>query len=218
MIAEALGIHWLAKLSSFGQEKRVARLKKALGSVIWGSYGQHNFSFEGFDFTVICGRPFSTGRAGISCRPYLRKTYGISDISDSVQRLCQLVDTAVSHNLIFLAHNGPTGLGADQTSMWGRDFADEGGDHGDADWRAAIEYAKEKGRNVIVVIGGHMHQRTKQGEQRPWHQRIDNTHYINAARVPRIFSKDGQIVHYHVQLELSSAEINVKEMYIPHNG
>ena len=92
-------------------------------------------------------------------------------------------------DLLVLSHNGPAGLGDRADSIWGCDFREEEGDWGDPDLTQAIDHARAQGKRVLAVIGGHMHLRTKQGVERPWRTERDGTLYLNAARVPRIFSR-----------------------------
>ncbi|GAB0491989.1 hypothetical protein MMPV_003247 [Pyropia vietnamensis] len=66
--------------------------------------------------------------------------------------------------LLFLSHNGPTGLGADRAAPCGKDWgAHPGGDYGDADLRAGVNAARAAGARVPLVAFGHMHERLAQG-------------------------------------------------------
>jgi hypothetical protein len=71
---------------------------------------------------------------------------------------------------------------------------------------------------VLAVIGGHMHLRTKQGELRPWMTERDQTMYINAARVPRIFSGDDDVYRHHVSVTISPGGIEAEEVLLPQYG
>lgn len=205
----------LAVLFSRGQEKRVAALCRRLGNALCCGYSEHAYYIRGLAFDVIAARPFSMGGPVLSYRPYLQRTYGVGNMAQSAARLCALVDAAASDRLIFLAHNGPTGLGDRRAAIWGRDFAPDGGDHGDPDLRTAIDYTKKGGKTVAAVVAGHMHHRLKGGGARTWRTEADGVCYVNAARVPRIFTRAGQTVHHHLRLTLTETAVDVDEVLAP---
>jgi len=211
-MAEIKGIEWLAQLGSFGQEKRVARLRQHLGAVTFCGYSCHDFVFEGQQLSIIAARPFSPGGPELRFRSYLRRHFGVDSLQDSVQRLQRLVDQSSSDTLLFLAHNGPSGLGSAKDDIWGCDFREEGGDFGDPDLLEAISYAKKKGKYVAAVIAGHMHHHLKEGGSRNWLVERENTLYINAARVPRIFEQGNQVLHHHLRLTLNNGQSDLKEV------
>lgn len=198
------------------------RLARWIAPVQMGGYSSHFFRFGDTAFDVIVGRPCSMGsgvvrgktgdfRKRLNFARLLNEVYGVHDLAASAQRLKQCVDAARSGRIIFLAHNGPTGLGDAPDALWGRDFGGEiGGDWGDEDLRAAIDYAQEKGKQVDAVVAGHMHLRTKQGEERPWHKRLDGVHYVNAARVPRVRPAG----RHHVRIALNGVEASVEERFV----
>src|SRR5690606_4032080 len=142
----------------------------------------------------------------------ISRVYGVSGIAASTERLKALVDSSRTTDLIFLAHNGPFGLGGEPRAMWGRDFSlgdtvrDEvaPNDWGDRDLQIAVDYARRSGKRVLAVIAGHMH-RSPLRETRPLFQVRDQTIYLNAAVVPRIRSGKGGELHHHVQLSLDLA-------------
>jgi uncharacterized protein (TIGR04168 family) len=192
----------------------VAKENEASPPVRLCGYSQHRLTRGPVDLTLIAGRPHSLGGSDLSFPEHMESTYGIDSIETSRQRLLSLVDEAETEDLIFLSHNGPTGLGDEPHAMWGCDFKPDGGDWGDPDLAAAIDYATECGRRVIAVIAGHMHHRTKCGNERPWQLERDGTLYINAAKVPRIFSSDASVHRHHVSLEISSTGAQVSEVLL----
>lgn len=204
-------MHWTSR----GQERRMNRLQRALGKVQLGGYGVHPFTIGSEVVTIITARPHPMGGSTLSYAPYLARQYGIHSLEQSAERLKQCVDAAADTPLIFLAHNGPTGLGDQPSSIWGCDFRPQAGDFGDEDLRVAIEYAQQQGKNVLAVIAGHMHQRTKKGTIRPWHIQCNGIHYLNAARVPRIFSRENQTFHYYLSLALQNGITQIQECFIP---
>jgi uncharacterized protein (TIGR04168 family) len=213
-LAEVKGISSLAQLSSAGQDKRVARLQRHLGAVTFAAYSCHDFMFNNQDFSIIAARPFSLGGPEMGFRPYLYRKYGVNSLQDSVRRLQKLIDGSVNDTLIFLAHNGPSGLGSRKDDIWGCDFRDEGGDHGDPDLYEAIRYAKDQGKRVTAVVAGHMHHRLMDGGQRQWLVQEEGITYINAARVPRIFKRGEETVHHHLAMTLEDGQVIVEEVLL----
>lgn len=201
---------WLA----WGQPRRLRQWQRALGQVQVGGYSVH--PVPGCDdVTVIVARPFAMGGSVLHCQPQLQRQFGIGTMAESAARLCQLVAETSSQQLIFLAHNGPTGLGSSRDAMWGNDFWPEAGDFGDSDLREAVDFARQKGKTVLAVVAGHMHHHVKGGGQRPWHLVQDGVHYINAARVPRIFGVDGRPHHHHIRLTLTEDSVTISKKLCP---
>ena len=175
-------------------------------------YSHHLIEFDGIPVSLIAARPHSMGGPELSFPDYMADTYGITTLAESEARLCQLVDDAASDRLFFLAHNGPLGLGSQPDSMWGCDFKPGGGDWGDTDLAAAMRYAREQGRTALGMVGGHMHLRTKQGEWRPCRLRLEGVLYLNASRVPRIFSGKDDVYRHHLALTLARDGIEAEEV------
>ncbi|MEJ2748117.1 MAG: metallophosphoesterase [Anaerolineae bacterium] len=202
---------WLARWGALGQARRVGALEKALGTAVSAGYSTHHFP----QFDLVAARPFSMGGPTLSFQPYMKRRYGITSLDQSAERLRQCVDQAQSERLIFLAHNGPTGLGQAPTDIWGRDFGPGGGDFGDPDLEQAIIYAQEQGRQVLAVFAGHLHRQTKNGRQRLWLVEKEGTQYVNAACVPRIFEREGGVVRHHVRLVVGETAVTVTEAFVP---
>ncbi|MBT8470653.1 MAG: hypothetical protein KJN97_18035, partial [Deltaproteobacteria bacterium] len=74
--------------------------------------------------------------------------------------------------------------------------------------------AEERGLQTIVVAG-HMHQRTKSGELRPWRVVRNGVEFVNPARVPRIYASDAYEVRYHIALEIDGEEATLREVAWP---
>ncbi len=209
LIAEVLENQPLAQLSGLRQSHHFTALNHAMSNAIFCGYNLHAFDLQGLQFDIISGRPFSMGGPNLSFKPYLKKAYGIETIQDSANYIKQQVDHSTNQNVIFFAHNGPSGLGSKRDDIWGCDFKKSEGDFGDPDLEQAIDYARNQGKNVMAVIAGHMHQGLKGGGQRKWQIEKDGTHYVNAARVPRIFKSAGQTLHHHVCLEINETDVQV---------
>jgi len=172
----------------------------------------HRFQLGGLDLTVICGRPFAMGNSELSSPAALQASYGIHSAAESSARLKLLVDRAETEHLLFLAHNGPRGLGADAGALWGRDFHPEAGDWGDLDLAEAIEHARVTSRRVLAVVAGHMHWQLRAGGERRWQLERDGTLYVNAARVPRIVEPEGRKAHHHIALQLSKSGAHARDV------
>ncbi len=199
MFAEIMGHEPTKDLLSGGEEARVAELRQALGPARLTGYAVTELP-EGL--SMISGRPHSFGGPAFSYRPYLSRAFGVENMDASGARLCDLVDEAQGDRLVFLAHNGPTGLGSARNDIWGCDFKRQGGDFGDQDLRDAIDHARARGKQVLAVLAGHMHRQPRGGgPERPFFVRDEaGTLFVNAARVPRVFKdpSTGEERRHHV--------------------
>ncbi len=185
-----------------GQPKRVQRLHDALAPVQVGGYSTHHYQFGEDSFDLIVGRPYSLGGPKINYIAQLKRQYNVANMTDSIAKLKQCVDDTKSNTLLFLAHNGPTGLGDNRDDIWGCDFWEEAGDFGDPDLTEAVQYAKTCGKQVLGVFAGHMHQHLKGGGLRKMIVECDGTTYLNAGYVPRIFAENGRIYHQYIAITL----------------
>lgn len=216
--AELKNWEGLCERTARGQVNRMQAYEQALGPVQLGGYSLHSLTLGNRQVDVLVGRPHSMGGDRLYFAPYLRERFGIENLEQSEQRLKELVDKAADE-LLFLAHNGPAGLGEQPDSIWGCDFNPELGDFGDTDWRAAIDYACSQGKRVWAVVGGHMHHHVKrQGGERCWHVEQAGVHYLNAARVPRIFKHEGGLRHHHLCLTLSEERVDCQAVWVSPDG
>lgn len=214
LLAEVRQHERLARWTGRGQARRVQRLQAALGDLVMGGYSVHSYQVRGLAFDVIAARPFSQGGSWLGCRAYLRARYGVDSLAASAALLCRRVDEAPAGTLIFLAHNGPAGLGSNHSDLWGCDFRPEGGDFGDPDLQQAVAYAQAQGKRVVAVVAGHMHHALKGGGQRAWQLTRDGVCYVNAACVPRIQPRDGRTVHHHVCLTFDERSAAVTAQWV----
>jgi len=183
-------------------------------SIALCGYSEHRLIIGQREISLIAGRPHSMGGPELSFPEFMSENYGVDNLTQSTERIKSLVDSA-AQQLIFISHNGPKGLGDRENDMWGCDFKDNGGDWGDPDLALALDYAKESGKQVLAVIAGHMHLRTKQGEERAWQREVDEKLYINAARVPRIFSDKSNVYRHHVAVTIDEYDLSVEEVLVP---
>jgi len=180
-------------------------------------YSLRRFTVGARRVSLIAGRPHSMGGPELTFPDYMARTYDIHTLQDSESRLISLVDEA-DDEIIFLAHNGPHGLGENADDIWGCDFKPDGGDWGDTDFAAAIHYARSSGKQILAVVAGHMHLRTKQGVERPWKVIRDDITFVNAARVPRIFNGKDDVYRHHVLLTISESNVELEEVLVPQYG
>lgn len=178
-------------------------------------YTLHRPRFEGLDFTIVSGRPFSMGGPEMTFAPELQRLFGIESLEHSATRLIELVDRAETEALVFVSHNGPTGLGDRPTDPWACDFLPERADWGDPDLALAIDHARREGRRVLAVVAGHMHLRIRGSkEDRTWRTHTDDVLYVNPARVPRIEFPAGGPLHHFVELTLSEDGATANEIFV----
>jgi len=178
-------------------------------------YSLHRLKLPGVELSLIAGRPYSMGGPELSFGPALHSGFGVDSMEGSTRRLTELVDRAETESVLFLSHNGPRGLGAEPTDSWGCDFKPDGGDWGDPDLEAAIDHARRRGRRVRAVVAGHMHLSLRdRSEERRWRQTVDDTLFVNPARVPRILYRDGVPHHHHVVLRLDAKGASAEEVYV----
>ena len=200
LVAELFQSDIFRKLTSVGHRAYEEKLRSTIGAVAFAGYSRHALLPGTLD--LISVRPYSMGGPRLSFGPHLRKQFGIESLEASAERLRELIDASDATELIFMGHNGPSGLGATRSDIWGCDFKKEEGDFGDPDYESAVKYAKSKGKRVRAVIGGHMHRHLKGGGKRTWQLTQDDTLYLNAANVPRIRRSDAGHRHHHVELTI----------------
>ncbi len=189
-------------------------LLAASADVTWCGYGRHRVAVGAGAVTLVSARPYAMGGGDLSFPDDLLARYGIGSMAASCERLCALVDAVDTPSVVFLGHNGPTGLGAERDALWGNDFASEASDHGDPDLRAAIERARARGLRVLGVIAGHMHHRLRGGGARRWLERRDDALFVNPACVPRVVSHARGVRRHHVELLLSEQRLEARELWL----
>lgn len=172
-------------------------------------YSTHLLETSGGALTILAGRPCAMGGSEFSFGPELEKRYGVTGLDHSAGRLKRLVDECQTEAILFLAHNGPFGLGGERSSPWARDFRlpeeleeDAPRDWGDKDLSCAIDYARAREKEVVAVIAGHMH-RAPGGGSRSVVQRQHGSSFINAAVVPRIVQSQIGERHHYIELTVS---------------
>ena len=221
LLGEVTGSKRLKQWDERGIEKmrsRVKDLEQALGPVKLGGYSLHPFHpdrgwVESGPLDIIVARPHSMGGPGIGFAPYIESAFAVRNITESGEKIQELILRSKAKTRLVLAHNGPEGLGHRPDDIWGCDFDPSRGDFGDPDLKMALDNAAAKGQEVQTVLAGNMHHALKGGGQRKWYVCREKTHYVNAARVPRIFSKNGEKQRHHVRIELDNTDVRVEQIY-----
>ncbi|HBE21412.1 MAG TPA: TIGR04168 family protein [Cyanobacteria bacterium UBA11159] len=151
--------------------------------------GYGYLDFPQFQLSVVGSRPFSWGGGEWKNHEFMEDLYGIIDFSESSELILRAAKSTKYNTIIFLGHNGPTGLGDKPEAPCGKDWQPLGGDYGDPDFQIAIAQTQELGKNIPLVTFGHMHHRLRHTKQRL--REIVSTDalgtvYLNSASVPRI--------------------------------
>lgn len=207
LLAEAIQRPSLGRPFASTQARNLETLREAFRPHELAAWSSHRFG----DVTVIAGRPHSMGGPTLSFADHLQTTWEVDSLEASTERLVALVDAAETDRLVFVAHNGPAGLGTSRSDIWGCDFRASEGDWGDPDLTEAIAHAVGTGRQVLAVCAGHMHRRLRGGGQRVWKVERGGTLYVNAAEVPRI-DRDGR--HHHVRLTLEDDRVLAEDVWL----
>ncbi|MCH2109982.1 MAG: metallophosphoesterase [Polyangiaceae bacterium] len=179
-------------------------------------YSLHRLRLAGRDYSLISARPCPMGGSDFSFPGLLKERHLVDSLERSAEALRALVDRSEDERLIFLAHNGPRGLGGNSNDIWGRDFSLPGhadSDWGDSDLSDAIAYAKRQGKQVDAVIAGHMHRGRRQNG-RPLEVKVDGTLYVNGAVVPRIRGSDQGELHHYSEMNLVDNQLEVSEYWV----
>lgn len=177
------------------KEDRVQAQLDLLGAAHIG-YG--HLDLPEFELSIVGARPFSWGGNEWKNKQFYSDRYGVHDFEESAALMQRHIAACQYKTLIFLGHNGPTGLGVEPEDICGRDWNPLGGDFGDPDFAQAIATAHDLGKTVALVTFGHMHHslRHRKDRYRTAHHFHAPTLYFNAARVPRIQTyKTGDLHH-----------------------
>jgi uncharacterized protein (TIGR04168 family) len=172
------------------QEDRVQQQIDVLEDAAVG-FGKKDF--PQFGVSVVGGRPFSWGGPEWKTKRFYRDRFGVRSFAESADRMIQAVQETAFETVIFIGHNGPTGLGAEPEDPCGKDWQPLGGDFGDPDFGDAIAKAYRLNKRIPLVGFGHMHhtlRHTKARLRRRTHFSAEGTLYLNAACVPRIIQTE----------------------------
>lgn len=188
-------------------------VERASGAVSLCGFSVHEIDLGGDRFSLVAARPLAMGGGELSFPTVLARNYGVEDLAASEARMWAAVEQAETDRIVFLAHNGPFGLGGDARDPFGCDFKQEGGDWGDPDLTRVIERTRDSGREVAAIIAGHMHHRTHAGE-RTLLAELSGTPVCNAARVPRLVSGPDGVTRHHWVLRPKGTRFEILERTI----
>ena len=172
-------------------EDRVRQQLDVLGKAHVG-YGKLDFPL--LNLSVVGSRPFSWGGSSWKNKDFYLDRFGVNNFAESTDRIIGAAKETKHDTLIFLAHNGPYGLGDRPEDICGKDWEPRGGDCGDRDLTDAIAEVRNLGKKIPLVTFGHMHHRLRHTRSRLRTAVINNpdsTVYFNCASVPRIIEKEG---------------------------
>lgn len=208
-----LGNHdaWFA--SRGGDLADLRRIEAALGP---RNLAYSAAPIDGSDLALVGARPYSWGgRLGDHGRFYADHLQ-LRDESESADRIVAAAETVPDRTLVVVAHNGPTGLGSERHSIYGCDFKSAPEDWGDADLRLALDGLRDQGRDVALVVAGHMHHRLRGGGDRTRVVRERDTVHVNAAVVPRRRRlPDRRIVRHFVSIDLADGRVQrVRDVWL----
>jgi uncharacterized protein (TIGR04168 family) len=178
--------------------------------------GEAHVGFGKLDFpelrlSVVGSRPFSWGGSGWKNDKFYQDRYGIHSFAESIDRIVAAADQTLYNTVIFIGHNGPTGLGDSPEDPCGKDWQPIGGDHGDPDFEAAIAKTRQLGKTIPLVTFGHMHhslRHTKQQLRRALHVSPEGTVYLNSASVPRILKNQGEVLRNFSLVTLQGGKVS----------
>ncbi|RCJ42296.1 TIGR04168 family protein [Nostoc minutum NIES-26] len=156
--------------------------------------GYAKLDFPAWNLTVVGGRPFTWGGPEWRFAEICKERYGVTSLEESADKITAAVQSAAYDTILFLGHNGPSGLGDRPEDPCGKDWHPIGGDFGDPDFGEAISQAIAAGKNIPLVTFGHMHHALRHTKvlRKTIFRSPEGTIYLNAASVPRIVENDGQ--------------------------
>ncbi|AUT03907.1 TIGR04168 family protein [Nostoc sp. CENA543] len=174
------------------KEDRVQEQLDLLGAA---HVGFSKLDFPEWNLTVVGGRPFSWGGHEWRFADICKDRYGVSTLEESAARIFASVKSAACDTIIFIGHNGPSGLGDRPEDPCGKDWHPIGGDFGDPDLAEAVSLTINAGKQIALVTFGHMHhalRHTKKQLRKAVFRSPEGIFYLNAASVPRIVEQDGE--------------------------
>jgi uncharacterized protein (TIGR04168 family) len=194
---EAHGYRLLEWGLSFHHARRVGHLRSILGD---HDIGVARCELPHLGLTLIGLCPLQSGSGRTSFASTLRTVYGVSDPEPLLRRL---IDEAESRRLLLLGHHGPAGLGTEPFAPFGRDWCATGGDHGDPVFAHLLDYADQRGKEVVLAVAGHMHDHCR-GRTREPLRYAGRSPVLNGCRVPRLERREGEVWRWDYRAELSA--------------
>jgi uncharacterized protein (TIGR04168 family) len=207
---------------SFGRKAATAKLQESLALLADDHIAYAVREVPRAGISVIGARPFSWGGQSLRSPELYDEIYGIHTMRQSAAAIVDAARNAQHRDLVILAHNGPLGLGAEPTDIFGKDFGKPGGDWGDRDLALAIQRIEGTGLRVRAVIAGHMHHKLvhPRGAERTRFLRRGDTLFLNAAYVPRVRTgPNGQELSYFLRTRWQAGDcVGVEEVWVDVHG
>ncbi|EAZ89690.1 TIGR04168 family protein [Crocosphaera chwakensis] len=184
--------------------------------------GYDKLDFPQFKLSVVGSRPYSWGGPEWKNKEFLRDRYQVTNFQESTTKIMSAVHETSEDNIIFLGHNGPTGLGKHPEAICGKDWQPIGGDHGDPDFTQAIEQTYDLGKKIPLVTFGHMHHRLRHTRSQLRTRVVSSeqgTVYLNAACVPRIIEENGKKLRNFSLVTLENGKVsNISLVWVDNQG
>jgi len=191
-------------------------VKKQLELLGAAHVGFGYLDFAELGLSVVGSRPFSWGGQKWKNSDFYGDRYGVRSFDESTALIMESVQQCAHNTVIFLGHNGVTGLGDRPWDICGIDWQLSGGDYGDPDLAEAVAKTQNLGKNVALVAFGHMHHRVKTYSDRSRTAVVNrnNIVYVNAAAVPRIIEVENRTHHNFTLVTLEQVTLeNQQEIY-----
>ena len=207
---------------SFGRKASTSKLRESLAVLGDDHIAYSVREVPSAGISVVGARPFSWGGPSLRSPELYDEIYGIHTMRQSAAAIADAARHAQHRDIVIVAHNGPMGLGAETSDMFGKDFGKPGGDWGDRDLALAIQRIEGFGMRVRAVIAGHMHHKLvhPRGAERTRFVRRGGTLFLNAAYVPRVrVTELGDEVSYFVRTQWQAGEcLAVEELWVDVHG
>lgn len=200
---------WGRKKSPYDKTKE-DRVQEQLDSLGICHVGYGKLDFPQWNLTVVGGRPFTWGGQEWKFMDICQERFGVGSLQESAEKIFENAKNAQGEYIIFLGHNGPSGLGDRPEDPCGKDWHPVGGDYGDPDLAEAISLTINAGKKVPLVTFGHMHRHLRHNQtiqRRAIFKSPEGIIYLNAANVPRIIEMDGLKLRNFSLLLLEDGEV-----------
>lgn len=209
---------------SFSNKRPTDKLRESLAAAADDHLAYTVRELPAAELSIVGARPFSWGGLDLRSPEVYGEFYDVRTPEESAAKIVAAAERAEHDDILILAHNGPHGLGASPTSIYGKDFGrSPGGDWGDRDLAEALRGIESRGKRVRAVVAGHMHDRlhSQIGGFRKRFMRRADTYFLNPAIVPRIRRAPGGSGHRRHYLRMIWADGQLEsadEIWVDRSG
>ena len=213
--------YWGQKQAPYDRTKedRVQQQLDLLGET---HVGFSQLDFPQFNLSVVGSRPFSWGGKKWRNENFYRDRYNVNGFAESTTRIVAAAKNTAYDTIVFIGHNGPTGLGSRAEDTCGKDWQPLGGDYGDPDFAEAIDKVRTLGKSIPLVTFGHMHHRLRHRKDRLRtivNNSSDGTIYLNSACVPRIKTEKTELERSFSLVSLDGGKVTqISLVWLQQNG